>query len=461
MASVAWYKKSQGLANKFDPARVEYSEKDGVKFLSEAYNVDIGETGDVSRRLGYAATDVDTAAHSLWCDDGICLFVTDDALCVLNEDMTYSKIRNVARDARMSYAQLGNLVYYMNGKELGGVRGGASWEWTLPSEVRIKDTTRTAAGPTAGSIVRLFAGRVWIARGDVLWYSEPFMYSVFLPGRNYIQFPSKIVMVAPAKDGLYVSTDKSQYFLGGGDPLKMTINRIASYPAIPGTDVQVDGIAVLSGEYSNLVSPMWASTQGICFGAPGGVIVNLTYNRLVYPKTLYGSSLYTGKRFITCLDDSLTISLGLSTAAPTQYGNFSFNSMCNFNGKLLGANRSGIFVLESGDDDNGTDISAFFKVGPTDFGVENEKRLRKIYVGGRLDGRLKLAMSADEGEEGVRELLSTDDSLKMVHQDVSGGRDIRGRFLSLKVSNVLGSDFTVSNILAVLIVLGQNAKEGV
>jgi hypothetical protein len=135
--------------------------------------------------------------------------------------------------------------------------------------------------------------------------------------------------------------------------------------------------------------------------------------------------------------------------------------MYKFGDALLGANDSGIFVLEDGDVDNGTDISAFFKIGPTDFGVENEKRLRRVYVGGRLDGRLKLAMSADEREEVVRELLSTDDDLKLVHQDVSGGRDIRGRFLSLKVSNVLGSDFTVSNILAVLIVLGQNAKEGV
>ena len=461
MASVPWYKRSLGLANKFDPGRIEYTEKEGVRFLAEAYNVDIGETGDVARRMGYAATAVTAACHSLWCEDGICLFVTGDALCILHEDMSYTALRNVTIGAKMQYAQLGSTVFYTNGSELGGVTDNRSWVWELPATVRSKDSTRVYSDPILGSIVRIYAGRVWIAAGDTLWYSEPFQYSVFVPGRNYIQFPGKIILVAPTTDGLYVSTDKTQYFLGGGDPLKMTINRVAAYPAIPGTDVQVDGIAVGNGEHSNLITPMWTATQGICLGAAGGKLINLTHDRLVYPRIVSGCAVYTGKRYITCLDDGLAISLGLTQIAPTQYGNFSFNSMCKFGDKVLGANSSGIFVLESGGRDNGTDISAFFKLGPTDFGVENEKRLRRIYVGGRLDGRLKLHMSVeDREEEVVRELLPVDNTLRLTHQDVSGGRDLRGRFHSLKVANVAGADFTITNILAVLIILGQTAKEG-
>lgn len=160
-------------------------------------------------------------------------------------------------------------------------------------------------------------------------------------------------------------------------------------------------------------------------------------------------------------EDKLSISLNLARVAPTQYGNYNFKSMCRFGGLLLGANEDGIFVLDNGDKDNGTDISAHFKLGPTDFGAENEKRLRKTYISGRVDGRIKVTMTADEGEDITQEVIPVNNNLLMTHQEVPGGRDVRGKFISYKVENVEGADFTVSNISAVLIVLGQQAKEGV
>jgi hypothetical protein len=160
-------------------------------------------------------------------------------------------------------------------------------------------------------------------------------------------------------------------------------------------------------------------------------------------------------------DDRLTICVELRKLAASQFGEYNFNSMCKHGNKLLGANEDGIFELDAADKDNGTDISAHFVLGPTDFGAEQEKRVRSLYVSGRLDGRLKMEMSGDEGEILSQELLPENNQLRLTHHKVSGGRDVRGKYLRVKVTNLFGSDFTISNINAVLVVLGQQAKEGV
>ena len=122
MTTVPWFRSTIGLVNKIDPSRHQYSEKDGVSELAEAVNIVFDETGSISRRLGYTITSVISESHSLYCEDSIALFVTGDALCLLAEDMSYAPLRNVTRGARMSYAQIGDAVYYMNGAERGYVQ---------------------------------------------------------------------------------------------------------------------------------------------------------------------------------------------------------------------------------------------------------------------------------------------------------------------------------------------------
>lgn len=302
MTTAPWFRATIGLVNKVDPGRHKYSERDGVSELAEAVNVVFDDTGDISRRLGYATTAITSACHSLFCDDGICLFVTGDALCLLGEDMTYRELRNVTLGARMSYAQLGDVVYYMNGREKGFVSNGSSWEWSRPTTVRQPDSTRTYFDPPIGTIVRAFAGRIWVAKDNVIWYSEPFQYNTFALGRCNIPHSSKVVMIAPTVDGIYVSTKSAIYWYGGTDPTKFVVRKVANYPAIFGTDQQVDGVSVGDGKMTSHVIPIWTATEGICIGLPGGNMINPTFENLVYPKAIEGCALYTGKRYIVNLE---------------------------------------------------------------------------------------------------------------------------------------------------------------
>ena len=462
MAQVVWFKQSKGLATKYDPARIEYNPKTGVSHFSEAYNIDFDFTGAVFRRKGIEATSQTGVCHSFFWAGGECVFVQDNGLYLLAEDTTVTKIRSDLAPTRMSFSQVGDAITYMNGYQSGVIRNGANYTYVKSPETYYPDPTREYNDPPIGEIIRFFAGRTWIAVGNNLLYSEPFAPNLFRLAANYIPFPARITMIAPVRAGLFVSTTSKIYFMAGTNPREMAQITVAHYSAIKGTDVEVDGISLVGGKISPLPMQMFTTTNGICAGTAEGQLVNLTYETLEYPKALQGSAVYTGDKYIVSLgSDStkLTLCMSLGIAASSQYAGFDFQGMCKFHDKIIGGNSNGLFVLLSGDTDDGDDIDAHFRTGPTSFGFENEKRLRRLYLGMRSDGVMKMSISGDDKPDIVREVTPHDNTLRVIHQQVNGGRDIRGKNLDLKVANVGGSDFTITEIQAVLVVQGTKTTE--
>jgi hypothetical protein len=465
MATMLWFKQSKGLATRFDPARILYDPEIGVTYLAEAYNVDFDFTGAIFRRKGFEETGITGDCHSLFWNGGECLFVRNNALCLLAGDLSYTVLRDgISSGKKMQYAQVGDAIVYCNGVQNGVVRGGKDYTYIMPPKTYYPDQTKVYNNPPLGSIVKTFAGRTWIAGGNTLWYSEPFGPNLFRLSANYLSFPSKIAMVAPVFGGLFVGTGSKVYFLQGTIPSQMIQTVVAHYPVIEGTDCEVDGIVVSGGKVSPTPMQMFATTKGICVGTAEGQLINLTYEVLEYPSSRIGSAVCTGDKYIVCLgegSDKLTICLSLNRVAISQYANYNFNGLCRFNDITLGGNSNGLYRILTGDTDgdSNTTIDAHFRTGPTGFGVENEKKLRKIYCSMRSTGRMKFAVSADGKEDVVRDVTPHDAGLRIIHQEIAGGRDIRGKYLDLKVSNVQGSDFTITEIRNVMIITGAKTTE--
>ena len=294
---ILWLKSSNGLNNYVDSTRVAYDPRSGVVDLIESVNVVHDYTGEISRRLGFEATSVTLNCHSLFCDGGVCLFVAGTGLFILGGDYTKTGIRNVTEDARMSYAQAGDKVYYLNGYEKGIVQNGVSVSWSKPNDVRYKDSTRQYVGPPLGTIVRAFGSHILIVKGSVLWYSEPFSPNVFDAVRGYISLPSKITMVRPVKQGVYLGTAARTYFYRGLTPREFTVENVSTFPVIERTDIEVDGANVVDGKLGTQTGAIWVGVDGVYFGNHEGTVFNLTRRKLTYPKALSGSGLYNGKEF--------------------------------------------------------------------------------------------------------------------------------------------------------------------
>ena len=297
-------KATKGLNTKVDPVRLGYSKSSGIQELAVAVNVDIDDTGRISRRKGFTQR-VAGNYHSLFCHNDTVLCVTGDAFCVLNADYSATPLRNVTLDARVSYCPVDDKIYYTNGYETGYVFNNLSYAWTQGDYVG-PDTDKVLSNPPVGSALAYYNSRVYVAQGKVLWYSEPFNYNSFNFHQNFIQFEAQIIMVRPVSTGIFVGTDKNTYFMSGANPVE-GLNRlpICNYAPLKHSDISLNGRLVLNPEsdpeiqFSNEgESALWISKKGVCYGGPQGSFHNLTQEKLDLPESATGNSLLINEKFI-------------------------------------------------------------------------------------------------------------------------------------------------------------------
>lgn len=287
-----------GINNKTDPARLQYNPETGVEELAAGVNVDISSSKRIGRRKGYTL-ELAKAAHSIFSCGEYCLFVSSNALCVLEPDYTWSAIRNVAVGATMRYVRAGTDIYYCNDNERGIVRDRISYSWVAADYVG-PPTIKTFSDPPTGHLLELYNGVMLVAEDNVLWHSEPYAYSWFDLAKNYIQFSERLTMIKAVQGGVFVSTEKETFFHKGGAVKEFQQSKIADYPAIEGTEVTVNASRVGDGNITGLAA-MWASTEGVCFGGPDGYFRNFTERKLEYPFARYGAGLYRDGKYICLL----------------------------------------------------------------------------------------------------------------------------------------------------------------
>jgi hypothetical protein len=136
-----------------------------------------------------------------------------------------------------------------------------------------------------------------------------------------------------------------------------------------------------------------------------------------------------------------TLNLNTLNRALTLYEGWQFNSMVEFDGAYLAASADGIFKLE-GDTDAGVLIDAAARLGVTDFGDPNVKKIDQAYFGYRAEGDLKLVIITDEHDVHEYRLESTG------HEGVHNaraklGKGMRGRYYQVGFENENGGDFRI------------------
>lgn len=82
---------------------------------------------------------------------------------------------------------------------------------------------------------------------------------------------------------------------------------------------------------------------------------------------------------------------------PALWTGFHFNSYCVYRGQVYAANDDGVFLL-GGTDDDGTVIHPGVRIGPANYGTDQDKRIRTIRVGGNVDGA-KVRVANEDGDE--------------------------------------------------------------
>lgn len=295
---------THGLNTKIDPARL--GRKNNILDLAVAGDVDISDTGRISRRKGYTQQ-TEVASHSLFCEGGDCLFIAGTGLYQLHPDYTSSLVTTVTSGLTMDYAQVNGQIYYCNGADKGIVRNGQYSAWEKGTYYG-PDTHRTLSNPPIGTMVEYYRNRLYVVQKNVLWYSEPGAYGAFDLARGFFMYPTDIRLVVAVDDGIYLSDSTTHYFLKGNTPQEFEQITLANYPAITGTDSTFNGQLVFDRyEGARIIdgagkAALWLSNEGICYGGPGGFL-NVTQDKIAgFPDGLTGSGLVHKGKYIGLID---------------------------------------------------------------------------------------------------------------------------------------------------------------
>lgn len=135
-----------------------------------------------------------------------------------------------------------------------------------------------------GHIVGHHNGRLYVATGRELRWSEPLRYGMWSP-RSRVMLPQRADLIATVGDGtegagVFVAAGDRTYWLAGRTPDDYTLQIAYSSGAVPGTAVQVSG-TVFGLETTTKVNA-WLARNGLfCLGLPGGQIVPLKQGEAV------------------------------------------------------------------------------------------------------------------------------------------------------------------------------------
>ncbi len=132
----------------------------------------------------------------------------------------------------------------------------------------------------AGQIVRHALGRMLVARGSTLYFSEPYRYGLYNPVSGYLPFEAPITMVAPTPKGLYVAADQT-YWLP--DLPATDVRTILPFGALPHSDVVLPGS---SGEAQRCA---WMSQRGAVIAEDMGNVSLPQDTALVFSPAARGS----------------------------------------------------------------------------------------------------------------------------------------------------------------------------
>jgi hypothetical protein len=143
-----------------------------------------------------------------------------------------------------------------------------------------------------GQLVKYFAGRIYIVDGNVLWYSEPFSYEQFNFQGGFKQFTQFNVIKAlmPVEDGVYIATVDKLYYASGRDPDKWNLDFKEQASIIPGTEQIIQGAFALIQNTPLGYKWLITTDKGVLALFQDGVVINLTYKNVAYPKAPQGGS---------------------------------------------------------------------------------------------------------------------------------------------------------------------------
>lgn len=141
--------------------------------------------------------------------------------------------------------------------------------------------TRSLRPMPGGQLVAGHAGRLYVAEGSTLWFSEAMRPHLNSLAHGYIEMTGRITLLMAVHDGVYVGDQRGVWFLSGRDAGQLQPRLVNSAVALERSGVLVEATAFnLQVVESNTPVVVWLTAEGYRAGKAGGDVVPLNADRL-------------------------------------------------------------------------------------------------------------------------------------------------------------------------------------
>jgi hypothetical protein len=151
---------------------------------------------------------------------------------------------------------------------------------TTPATLRACHTLHKARMPD-GELLTHLDGRLLVADGAFVYYSDPYNFGLTTPTKNYVPFPAVVTVMIACENGVYVVADKA-YWLSGFDAPEMAMPMVLPYGAV----------AFSQTRHPTEKKVFWLSEKGLIVGDDQGQVVNMQEKNLLLDMTGEGASLF-------------------------------------------------------------------------------------------------------------------------------------------------------------------------
>jgi hypothetical protein len=137
--------------------------------------------------------------------------------------------------------------------------------------------TLRVSPPVPGQCMTHHKGRLWVASGSVVWFTDAKSPHWLRPDQGYYQFESSVRMLGATEDGVYVGLYDRVYYLQGSDPFDMTQRPASDVGAAAGGGVEIPyNLFVGDGSLPAKQAAWWDVEGFLALGKPGGIVVRPT-----------------------------------------------------------------------------------------------------------------------------------------------------------------------------------------
>ena len=170
--------------------------------------------------------------------------------------------------------------------------------YLIGGDLRGKDSpTMYLTRMLPGEFVSYWRGRLLVARGRTIFWSEPMSYGLTSLRHNFVQLPKRITMMIGMQGGVFVGSADGVGFLRGQSPKEWTLATTSGMPPVKRCALVMNGDDLDNnfGQSGKQVA-LWLAENGFVLGTEDGSVIPAQANRLRIPLALSGSLAVNARR---------------------------------------------------------------------------------------------------------------------------------------------------------------------